>query len=541
MKNALKWLTRAAAAVIALGLTACFETKQDFTLNPDGSGKVVHESKFQPFTMNFGSGGDEPTEEEQVKQAVAEIIEKAEGIDAWDDIHFERLDDGRVLFRGTAWFPDISKVKIENQMMMEFQWSRDPSGNGELTMDMESSDGDNAEAADNTPPDDEDGRRKWLAAERGKFQQARMMMATMMAGMSHTASFQLPGQAVETHQFEDAGEGKLQVGFKGEKFLTAIDAVMADDEWLLANGFSGDDGPELNDAFAEKLFGKPGVPRAKRTALADPLFDYQAEVAAARANAPALEEKLGVAAARALPPSEGGPLKSARVVGVRLSTALDQALELRPFNEEPGLGISVLCEFDGAVFEIGDKSAVETAIADNGESLLPKSDFRRRLSFPRLSACMTHTVFDVSLNAPPAGATRLRDLAGTLHYTVAGATNEIDLGIAKIEKGERGEELGAEITEIEPGWRDDGPLHLSLRLNIRENELEKAYLVTGGTRKEMERRGYGSSNNITTFTLELPKDYNADSRIVVEVHDELRNFTTPFILRDIPLPRLATP
>jgi len=539
MKHAWNRLARAAAALVALGLAACFETKQDFTLNPDGSGKVVHECRFQPFSMNLGFGGEELSEEDKAKQAVADILGKSEGVDAWDDIHYELLDDGRILFRGTAWFPDIAKLKIENQTMMAFQWNRDPSGNGELSMHMkDDGDGGGKDAA-STPPDDEDGRRKWLAAERGKFQQARMMMVTLLAGMTHTATFRLPGDAGETVQFEDAGDGALGIGFQGEKFLAAMDALMADDEWLLENGFAGESGPDLDGVFAEKLFGKPGMPVAKRTGLGEPLFDYHAEVAAARANAAALQEKLGPAAAAALPPSEGGPLKSARVVGVRLSQPVDSALQLRPFNDDPGLGISVLCEFDGAVFEIGNKSVVETAIADTGDSLLPDSDFNRRLNFPRLSPCKTHTLFDVSLDSPPAGATRLRDLAGTLHYTVSGATKELDLGIARIEAGAKGEELGAEITEIKPGWREDGPMNLMLRLNIGHAELEKAWLLTNGTRKELESRGYGGSGNITTFTLELPKEYNADSRVIVEIHDELRNFSTPFILRNIPLPVLG--
>jgi hypothetical protein len=538
MKN-IRIIRAAAAALFAMVLTACFETKQDFTLNPDGSGKVVHECRFQPFSMNFGADGAEPTEEEKLKKAVADLISKSEGVDAWDNVHYEQLDDGRILFRGTAWFPDIAKLKIENQTMMAFQWNRDPSGNGELSMNIEKGDDDDDEAeAPNTPPADEEGRKKWLAAERGKFQQARMMMVTMLAGMKHNATFRLPGGAGETRNFEKADDGALSIAFQGEKFLTAMDALMADDEWLLANGAGGEQGPEFDGIFAEKIFGQPGMPIAKRTALGDPLFDYQAEVAAARANAPALQEKLGSAAVAALPPSEGGPLKSARVVGIRLSNAVDSALELRPFNDEPGLGLSILCEFDGAVFEIDDKSTVETATTDTGASILPKSEFRRQINFPRLSPNKTHTLFDISLSTPPAGATRLRDLAGTLQYTTAGATKEIDVGIAKIEKGARGEELGAEITEIEPGWKEDGPLDLSLRLNISHNLLQKAYLVTGDTRTELESRGYSGSNDTTTFTLELPKKYNPDSRIVVEVYDGLRNFTAPFILRDIPLPIL---
>ena len=392
------------ALAAAFALVSCFETEQDFILNPDGSGKVVHESKFHPFDFNIAIGGHNPGEEEKMRQAVANIIEKSKGVDAWDDVHFERLDDGRILFRGTAWFPDLSKLKIENQMMLEFDWTRDPSGNGGLSLSF-GNDGGDDEAEKNAPPEDEEGRRAWLAAERGKFQQARMMMGTMLTGMSQTATFRLPGNPAETRGFKDAGDGRLSVSF------------------------------------------------------------------------------------------------------------------------------------DGAVLNIDDdKSTVEAAVTGEGSSLLPKSDFQRRLGSINLSECKTHAMFDVNLDPPPAGSTRLRDLAGTIHYSVAADTVEIDLGITKIEKDQRGEELGAEITEIKPGWREDGPLQLSLRLNIGKDELVNAWIVRGDARQLLERQGYGSSANITTFTFELEKDFDPDARIVVEVYDEIRNLTTPFILRDIALP-----
>ncbi len=535
------YLFRCAILPASLALVSCFETTQEFTLNPDGSGKVVHESKFQPFQMNLSLGAENADEDAKMREAVASIIEDAQGVDAWNDVHFERLADGRILFRGTAWFPDITKLEIKNQTMMRFQWTRDPSANGELTLSMGNQNDDAADPEKNSPPDDEEGRRTWLAAERGKFQQARMMMATMLGGLKHTATFRLAGAAAGAHQFDDIGDDRLQIEFAGEKFLAAIDSAMADDEWLLANGFAGEEGPDLDGVLAEKLFGKPGMPSVTRSTLDEPLFNYQAEVAAARANAEVLREKIGVASARVLPPSQGGPLKSARLVGIRVGAKIDDALDLRPFNHDPGLTFSILCEFDGAILNIDDKSTLETAVTDDGTSLLPRSNFQRRLRWPKLSPCNTHALFDVNLDLPPSGTTKLRDLAGTLHYSVSADTKEIDLGISKIEKGQRGEELGAEITEIEPGWQNEGPLNLSLRLNIRNSDLKTVWLVKGESRQPLEQRGHGSSNNITTFTLELPKSHDADSRIVVEIHDEIQTYTTPLILRDIVLPVIESP
>jgi hypothetical protein len=531
-------------AAFALLMVSCFETKQEFVLNPDGSGKVIHECRFQEFNMNLnlgGGGGAQTDDEASLKRAVAEIMQKSKGVDAWDDVHFERLDDGRILFRATAWFSDLSKLEIENQMMMSFRWQRGPSGVGELAMAMKNdNDGENAAAQENAPPADEDGRRRWLAGERGKFQQARPMMASILGGMKHEAIFRLPGEAEESGLFEVADDGSLSIAFEGGKFLAAMDEMMADDAWLLEHGFESDGPPEIDGELAKMLFGRPGVPYASRGGLDEAMFDYQAELAAARANEEALRELLGSAAARAMPPAQGGPLASARIVGMRMVAQVDPALELRPFNHEAGLSLALLCEFDGAVLGISDQSAVESAVTSDGASLLPASDFQRRLRWPKFSPCRTFALFDVDLESPPAGAETLRDLAGSIHYSVSGGSKEIDLGFASIAKDEKGDELGAVITELKPGWREDGPLELSVKMDISVDDLKEMFLVSADDhRQELVRRGYGSSGNVTTFTFELPQEHAASARLVAEVHDDISNFTTQFILRNIPLPAVA--
>jgi hypothetical protein len=52
MRKTWKW-----GAVLGLGLLAvgCFETKQDYTLNPDGSGKVTYEVAMQDMSAMMGA------------------------------------------------------------------------------------------------------------------------------------------------------------------------------------------------------------------------------------------------------------------------------------------------------------------------------------------------------------------------------------------------------------------------------------------------------------------------------------------------------
>jgi hypothetical protein len=53
----------------ALLLSSCYETKQDFMINPDGSGKVRHECSFQSVNLN----NENDTSEEALQAAVAKI------------------------------------------------------------------------------------------------------------------------------------------------------------------------------------------------------------------------------------------------------------------------------------------------------------------------------------------------------------------------------------------------------------------------------------------------------------------------------------
>lgn len=51
-------------------LSSCYETKQDFTINPDGSGKVKHECTFQ----NVNLGNENDTSQEALQAAIARVI-----------------------------------------------------------------------------------------------------------------------------------------------------------------------------------------------------------------------------------------------------------------------------------------------------------------------------------------------------------------------------------------------------------------------------------------------------------------------------------
>ncbi len=94
--------------VPALFLAACIDVDETYTLNPDGSGKVSFTLVYKP--MNPFEKEKDPAR--QLKKAVQEEMDKAQGVDAWKDISYERLEDGRFKIQATAYFKDLTQLKL---------------------------------------------------------------------------------------------------------------------------------------------------------------------------------------------------------------------------------------------------------------------------------------------------------------------------------------------------------------------------------------------------------------------------------------------
>lgn len=512
--------------VAVLGLLAgCFETKQEFTLNPDGSGKVVHASTFQAMDlMGGGKGGTE----KQAKAATAELISKSKGVDAWRDVSYEVLEDGRIVFKGTAYFRNLSDLDIPNQTMLEFDWARD-GGNGILSLRAK----DKREGKKAAKAADENLTPQQAAAKlkeaRAKYQQMKPMMAMIMGAMKHEVVFHLPGRTGKTTAFQKDGDA-LTLAFDGGKMLTAMEALINDDTWMARNSgiMDPEAGPPMDEEMSKLLFGEKGPVQASVTGLGDAAFDYEAEVAAAREEFATLQQQLGTGPVATAAPAQSGELKSVRVLGVRLVREAPEGLGVRPFNEEPGYSLSLLAELPGSVLALTEECALDTAIADDGSDLLPESEWSRRISFPNLSEDKTHVMFDAKLALPGRGVKGIREVSGHLQYTVASGTKEVDLGFAKLAAGTAGKELGAHIESL------DGQ-NLELKLALRPDDIKVLFLVVGGSKTELSRRGYSGFNDSYTYTFESEQGFPPKAKLVVETYADLQTFNAPFKVENLTL------
>ncbi len=506
--------------VAVLGLLAgCFETKQEFTLNPDGSGKVVHASTFQAMDIMGGGKGDSA---KQAKAAASELLTKSKGVDAWRDVSYEVLEDGRIAFKGTAYFRSLSDLDIPNQTMLEFDWARD-GGNGTLTL--RAKDGPQGKktaakpAPENLTPQQAAAKIK---EARAKYQQMKPMMAMIMGAMKHEVVFHLPGRAGKTAGFQKDG-GALTLAFDGAKMMAAMEALINDDTWMTRNSGMMDPeaGPPMDEEMSKLLFGEKGPVQATVTGLGNAAFDYEAEVASAREEFAALQQQLGTGPVAAAAPAQSGELKSVRVLGVRLVREVPEGLSVRPFNEEPGYAVALLAELPGSVLALTEECALETAVADDGSDLLPESEWSRRISFPSLSEDKTHVMFDARLALPGPGVKGIREVSGHLQFTVASGTKEVDLGFAKLAAGAAGKEFEAHVESL------DGQ-NLELKLSLSPDDIKALFLVVGGNKTELNRRGYSGFNDSYTYTFESEQGFPPKAKLVVETYADLQTFNAPF-------------
>jgi hypothetical protein len=305
------WLIGVALAVAAV-VAGCIETKQDCTLNPDGSGKAVIEVAVADMSMMMAPPDPSaPDPELALKQFAKGVLDKGEGVETWSDVSFGRTEDGRMRFKGTAYFKDFSQMKTQSGAAESVTFAKDDKGGMVLAMHRKGEAPPEAGAPPAAPPVPltPEAAEARIKTERMKYQQMRPMLEMMLGKMKVEMAFRLPGAVAEVSGFQKAPDGTVQFAMDGAKFLQVMDELMADEAQLKqalqsGEGVSGG-GPKMERLVMEKLFGSADPPRARVIGDLRPLFDYEAEVKAAKDAYPAMIERLGldkVPAAPAGPP-----------------------------------------------------------------------------------------------------------------------------------------------------------------------------------------------------------------------------------------------
>jgi hypothetical protein len=521
----------ALSALLALTLAGCLDLDEEYSINPDGSGKVKVRCAVTP--MRFTAAKKSP--EELLKADVRETLEKCAGVDAWKDVTAVQRDDGKVEFSGTAYFKDFTKLKLTvmgvSSSMLKTMVARD-GGALTVTVTPEQRDAPPAEPVKLT----EEQIQAKIKQERAKYLQSKPMIETFLKEAKVATRFNLPGAVGDVRCFKKTGPKSVEIRMDGAALLGAVDQLMKDDAFLRKSVESGHDidksGPPMDDVLIEKLFGQKGPIKASTTGALAPVFDYEAEAAKARAGMAELTAKYGAAATAVAPPAGAG-LKSAAVAGVQWVHAANDERGITPFSKgRPSLTVAITAELGGSALAAKEGKLLK-ALTDTGEDLLPKEEFEREIHFPRLSEDKTAITFDVPLLLPGPKAAGIKEISGTLVYTVADKTVDVDLGIHMFAKGAKGKAHEAEIENAEAG---DESAEVSLKIALGMDAIASIdFFDDKGVKVPSTRQGYSSSGDESTIQFAIKGKLPKKGKIVAKLYDEPKTYEAPFKITDIDL------
>jgi hypothetical protein len=484
--------------------------EHEYTLNGDGSGKV--DLRWDGPESDIDPGG-----------FMSQEVAKAKGVDAWDGLSCG-VEDGRLRFRATAWFSKLEGLRFHCQGlhvgMLDFSTHRDEKGNFVI----ENGSGGPSVPGPETASDDE--LRAKIAEERAKFEQVQGFLQEFLGGLNCSAVFHLPGKILDAKNLKKVDARTARSQFQGDELLKILNRFMEDDELVLRVMKSPSQGP---DALMGMLPGQ-GPVRVVSEGGDAVAFPYAEEVAQARARFEETAATLGLSRG----PERTRPLANARIVAAKVVREADPEREFSPQNEsQPGIVLTVCGELPGPALKL-EEAVLEGLTDAAGNSLLPESDWDRKIHFPKVTKDGGTAFFDITVKADPATLEGFLEIHGVLSALVAGKAEDVDLGFASLEAGADGRELGARIERLETG--DEDRTALELRLAIARERVEKVSLVTGkGKELPLSPQGYSSSNDEVTFTYEIEGRPPKKARLVARVAKEVRTFLVPFAITNVGL------
>lgn len=516
--------------LLVIGLAAlisgCIESKQVYTLNPDGSGKVTVTSIWQTMeSMGLEVEGSAKVAKNNLKTAVRNTLEKSEGVDAWKDVSYKMTDDGRMYFQGTAYFKDMSKLQFvfgdDELKVGNIALKKDADGN--MIFELES-----AAKKEKKPAKklSEEEIAKEMKTAKAAWTASKPILTALLSTMKLDYMFYLPGTVVESSNFKRDEKGGLGLTIEGAKVIKAMEDLYADDALLREEILAGSD---PSQDFSEKgslrinkvMFGQAAPVRATITEV-KPQFNYAAEVALAKKKYPKLLKKLGIKPkAPPLAPAKGGKFRNLVVKGVKM--------------EDDEYSLTLVGELPGTVTKV--KSGMATkAIANNGENLLPEREWDRKIHFPRLKDDKSTVEFRVDLLAPSKKVKGIKEVAGTLQYVVGIKPKKVNIGITEFKADAAGKEYDAVVVSVKESTWQEGAENMQLALGFSPEQLLTAtFYDQAGNVLDVSKRGYSSSGGRSVLTFSCDEGFPDKGKIVLEVYEEMKVFDIPFKITNINL------
>ncbi len=288
-----------------IAVCGCVQETNEFFINPDGSGKVIHELTEESMDGGmFSMQGAQSDPNEQLNKTVVGILTESKGVDAWRDVEYGLTKEGKIHFKGTAYFADITKVDFEGGLEIDtgngeeggnsIIFNKNPDGTIAIEFKMQESDGQN-ESEVAVPDMNDKELNDMIMKQKMQYQQMKMMMGNKISSLKMENIFHLPGEITKSTNFEKIDDRTVRIVITGEKIIKAFDSIMADDELLKEMIRTGKNpNSDMNPSeMNEKVFGEKG-PITVIAEANEPLFNYKRELDLARRKYKALIKELNL-------------------------------------------------------------------------------------------------------------------------------------------------------------------------------------------------------------------------------------------------------
>jgi hypothetical protein len=273
-----------------------------YTVNPDGSGKVAFDiSESGRHYAHLPASASAPM------NCLPCRLEDPSGVDAWADLTRERDKGGNYRTRGTAYFPDITKLSLRlhppvkisrpnpKEMIIETK--------AEFIEELLDAINTSVKATSQPAQITKDALKEAMRREREEYVEKRKPskeMESLQATILNDITFQLPGTVGDVQGFSK-DKNTVRALSDARRLIKGMDALMASDEMLAKKIRTGQYDA---DFLSQQWFGTKGfVLTATVKGDLKPLFDYKAETARAKAAMPAMLKKLATTSPTSQPTS----------------------------------------------------------------------------------------------------------------------------------------------------------------------------------------------------------------------------------------------
>jgi len=513
-------------AALILWTTACFEVKQEITVNPDGSGKIV-----QKVTLDAAASKDL-----DLSKLAGDLMRSVNGVEVWDNVTVRRLEDGSVVFSGTAYCRDVAYVRFhapDGIVAPSVAIVRDAKDDGSMRL---------AFVGGDASGEEREVSSSEVAPARAAGKKSLDALEPLLRGSKIHLVVNLPGKIASSSNVKRANASRVALDIDGAKLEKSLESLIGN-ESAVREVLRWSD-PSVTDA----LVAAGGAPLNRRllgsskdaevvVRPGNAMFDYEAEVAAAKKVYPSMMGLLGVDTSTIRlvsgpdPAIAGKKLRSIDIVEscFVVSKGIDE-------TRHPGTALEIEAGLFIPAIQI-DGGMVTKAVASDGSDLLG-DDVNPVIHGATLGSDGRSIAFHVTLGLPSKKASGIRELSGIIRYTAqAGETKKVDAGLPALSEGAKGTAVPVTVVKAAASPTERG-------VWLTDLFFEGLYPAAISSVEVLDRRARTVDVSVAavlpqadgvTIQLRSPRALPRDGTLLVTMREGILKFDVPFSIRDVDL------